>query len=225
MPRSSFRLDLHVHTRHSFDAKGTVLDLAMAAQRRGLWGFAVTDHDSTAGWAEIEAAREKTGLLIIPGIEVSTKVGHVLALGVAGPVPAKRGLVETLEAIEAVGGVGVPAHPFRFRSGVGPSRLDAAAREGRVHAVEAHNGRDRAIVRDNTLRFCQDRGLATTGGTDAHWVTDVGTAWTTFYEPFEAVEDVVEAIRQRQCFGGGGCIHRLRVYGHGATVPVRRLRK
>lgn len=218
------RMDLHVHSRHSFDAKGSVLELAMTAQRAGLWGFALTDHDTRDGWAEVAEAQAKTGMLIIPSIEVSTAHGHVLALGAEGPVPKGKGFLETLEAIEAVGGVPVPSHPLRMRAGVGPTRLRRAAEAGRIGCVEARNARDRQIVQDNTARLAQDLDLATIGGTDAHWINDIGTAWTAFEEPHERVEDVLEALCHGRCHGGGGTLPRARVWGHGATVPIRMVR-
>lgn len=53
------------------------------AARAGLWGIALTDHDSTSGWAEAAAAVPETGVALIPGMELSTREGfmsvHMLA--------------------------------------------------------------------------------------------------------------------------------------------------
>src|SRR4029453_16679346 len=53
------------------------------AAAAGLWGVALTDHDSTSGWAEAAAAVPETGVTLIPGMELSTRDGftsvHMLA--------------------------------------------------------------------------------------------------------------------------------------------------
>ena len=45
------------------------------AVRAGLDTVALTDHDSTAGWSEATAAVAGTGLTLLPGMELSTRLG------------------------------------------------------------------------------------------------------------------------------------------------------
>jgi predicted metal-dependent phosphoesterase TrpH len=65
-----------------------------AVARSGLEAFAITDHDSTAGWAAARIAAEEHGVMMIPGIELSTRVQfasvHVLGYLVD---PAHEGLL------------------------------------------------------------------------------------------------------------------------------------
>ncbi len=63
------RIDLHTHTTAS-DGTDTPAGLAVAAVGAGLDVLAVTDHDTTGGWAEALAARP-AGLTIVPGAEFS----------------------------------------------------------------------------------------------------------------------------------------------------------
>jgi hypothetical protein len=67
-------IDLHAHSSVS-DGTETPGDLVRAAAAAGLGTIALTDHDSTAGWAEASAAvtREQT---LIPGMEFSTRVQY-----------------------------------------------------------------------------------------------------------------------------------------------------
>lgn len=75
-------IDLHVHSTASdgTDAPGEVIALAAAA---GLDAVALTDHDTTAGWAEAAEAARRVGVILLPGAELSCHVGgtgvHVLA--------------------------------------------------------------------------------------------------------------------------------------------------
>lgn len=74
--------DLHTHSTCSDGTQTITQNVAMAIER-GLDGIAITDHDTTAGYAEAYAAAEGTGLEIIPGIEFSAEYDgaslHVLA--------------------------------------------------------------------------------------------------------------------------------------------------
>jgi predicted metal-dependent phosphoesterase TrpH len=75
-------IDLHTHSSVS-DGTETPTELVRAAAAAGLGTVALTDHDSTAGWAEAGAASSDTGLMVVPGMELSTNHGpasvHMLA--------------------------------------------------------------------------------------------------------------------------------------------------
>ncbi|TFD26887.1 PHP domain-containing protein [Cryobacterium cryoconiti] len=75
-------IDLHTHSSVS-DGTETPSQLVRAAVAAGLGTVALTDHDSTAGWAEASAAARTAGITLIPGMEFSTRVGfasvHLLA--------------------------------------------------------------------------------------------------------------------------------------------------
>ncbi|GAA1833911.1 PHP domain-containing protein [Agromyces salentinus] len=74
--------DLHVHSTVS-DGTGSPAHLLVEAAEAGLSAIALTDHDSTAGWAEAAVAVPETGVALIPGMELSTREQytsvHVLA--------------------------------------------------------------------------------------------------------------------------------------------------
>lgn len=75
-------IDLHTHSAVS-DGTQTPTQLVREAAALGLGAMALTDHDSTAGWQEAFTAAEGTGMLVIPGMELSTNDGpasvHMLA--------------------------------------------------------------------------------------------------------------------------------------------------
>lgn len=68
--------DLHTHSTVSdgTESPARVMQQAAAA---GLWGVALTDHDATSGWAEAAAAVPETGVVLIPGMELSTREGFL----------------------------------------------------------------------------------------------------------------------------------------------------
>ena len=75
-------IDLHLHSNRSDGTEDPAVLVAQAAQQ-GLRTLALTDHDTTAGWAEAAAAAAAHGMTFIPGMEMSSKDGwrsvHVLA--------------------------------------------------------------------------------------------------------------------------------------------------
>ena len=75
-------IDLHTHSSVS-DGTESPTELVLAAVEAGLGAVALTDHDSTAGWEEARAAASGTGLMVVPGMELSTNHGpasvHMLA--------------------------------------------------------------------------------------------------------------------------------------------------
>jgi 3',5'-nucleoside bisphosphate phosphatase len=74
-------VDLHTHSRVS-DGTETPAKVVEQAVAAGLPAIALTDHDTTAGWAEAREAAVRTGLGLLPGVELSTRLGwrsvHVL---------------------------------------------------------------------------------------------------------------------------------------------------
>jgi len=75
-------IDLHTHSSVS-DGTETPAELIEAALQAKLGTVALTDHDSTSGWADAIRAAAGTGLTVIPGMELSTNFGpasvHILA--------------------------------------------------------------------------------------------------------------------------------------------------
>jgi 3',5'-nucleoside bisphosphate phosphatase len=67
------RIDLHVHSTAS-DGTSSPAEVMRHAAEAGLDVVALTDHDSAAGWAEGAAAARREGIVMVPGVELSTKL-------------------------------------------------------------------------------------------------------------------------------------------------------
>lgn len=92
-------IDLHTHSSVS-DGTETPADLIASAVEAGLGTVALTDHDSTAGWGEAAEAVRGTGLSLVPGMELSTRIGmnSVHMLGYLFD-PASSGLLAVTERL------------------------------------------------------------------------------------------------------------------------------
>lgn len=66
------RIDLHSHSNRS-DGKESPTQVFEYAAEAGVTVLALTDHDTTTGWAEGAAAAVRLGIGFVPGIEVTTR--------------------------------------------------------------------------------------------------------------------------------------------------------
>jgi predicted metal-dependent phosphoesterase TrpH len=186
------KADLHVHTIYSPDSLITPEDLVFYAKKRGLTAVAVTDHDRVDGALKI--ARE-TDFLIIPGIEVSSRNGHIIGLNVQEQIPKGLSSDETVEKIHTAGGVAVACHPFALFKGSLGKHANA-----KFDAVETINAS--AFPFNRSVRKAQeiaDRfGISRVAGTDAHYGPEVGYAYT-IIDAEPQVDAIIKAIAKGQC--------------------------
>src|ERR1700712_3497776 len=68
-------IDLHTHSSAS-DGTETPYNVVRSAKEAGLKAVALTDHDSTAGWASATQAAHDFEITLIPGMELSTRLEH-----------------------------------------------------------------------------------------------------------------------------------------------------
>ncbi len=93
------RFDLHTHSTVS-DGTQTPGAVVAEASLAGLAGLALTDHDSTAGWADAIATAREVGIGLLPGIELSTRSGwrsvHMLGYLIDPADPALVAMTERI---------------------------------------------------------------------------------------------------------------------------------
>lgn len=93
------RLDLHVHTTAS-DGSLSPSAAVRSAQANGVAILGIADHDTTGGLREAQEAAKGTGLVLVPGVELSVGQGaretHVLGYFVDPDEPELQVVLETL---------------------------------------------------------------------------------------------------------------------------------
>jgi predicted metal-dependent phosphoesterase TrpH len=208
------KLDLHIHSTFSRDGTATPEDIIAFAEKAGLDGIAITDHNAVGGSLRACAISPKAGFIVVRGIEISAMEGHVLAYGVAEPIQKGLPVADTIERIRSVGGIAVAAHPKRFPSGIG---LDIAE-TAKFDAIEVLNGgssrRDNALAR----KIAGMKNSSVTAGSDAHEIEGVGKSFTVI-ESASTEEDVLECIRRGRTQTGG----RSRSRSEGARYSIETL--
>lgn len=202
------KIDFHVHTYYSYDSFITPSELIEYAKKCGLDGVAVTDHDTINGALKMAKKYSgKNGLLIIPGVEITNRKGHILALNVQKSIPSCLSVEETLELIHAQNGIAVAAHPNAIYHGQLEKRMLS-----QFDAIEVINASTvpfkfaAYINRKMAISF----NLAQLAGSDAHYAPEIGYAYTSVNaEP--TIDDVMEAIRKRE----------TKAYGKPIPVKIR----
>lgn len=197
--------DLHLHTRAS-DGLMSARDLVDYVERyTDLDVIAVTDHDETSASLEARewAARQGYRVQVVPGVEVTTREGHLLGLFIEERPPALRALLPTAEWIRNHGGVCVAPHPFsRWTHSLNLRALCQAAGRRLLAGVEVLNaslaGR---ASRSPAVQFVQQYGLAGVGSSDAHMVSMVGLARTRFAG--RTLDDLQRAIEAAETTAEG----------------------
>ena len=113
----NFTFDIHVHTNNS-DGINTAEEIIKAAADIGLNGIAITDHDRLVYTDAMKRMATKLNLILIPGTEITTPMGDIIALGIE-KMPAKpkkndviENIISIINQIHEMGGVAVMAHPF-----------------------------------------------------------------------------------------------------------------
>ncbi len=184
-------IDPHIHSIYSGDAKGTPKQIIKKARKIGLDGIAITDHNTIKGSAAaLDESKKFDDFIIVPGIEISTNKGHVVALGITEEIKSGLSPEETIEHIRDRGGIAIAPHPFvRYREGLCDyvKTLD-------IDAIETLNSR--YIFGFSNWRAKQlaiKRKIPEIGCSDAHFLGAIGSC-VTYVEADFSVVDVLNGI-------------------------------
>jgi len=197
-----FKIDLHVHTVLGGDADIDPTTVVYQARKQGLDAICITEHHDYKLSHPFEAIARKEQFPIFRGLEYRAAEGHLLIYGVhAGKGDFLPGLpMQTiLDWVNNRGGVAIPAHPYQ--GGLNRSKLgDGIFRLKGLVALETING---SLNEEENLRAraaAEKMGLSGTGGSDAHGIHVLGSAYTCFPAPITCEADLVAALRKGDYF-------------------------
>ncbi|WP_137988774.1 CehA/McbA family metallohydrolase [Streptomyces vilmorinianum] len=239
-----YRGDCHLHTVYS-DGRRTPAEVAALARAAGLDFLATTEHNTHGGhgaWAELAG----DDLLVLLGEEITTRNGHVLALGTdAGTFVDWRYRAREnrfghfAREIRRAGGLVVPAHPHATCIG-----CNWKFGFGEADAVEVWNGPftpdDEVSLAGWDAALAQGRWTPAMGSSDAHRDPDrVGGPQTVVLADDLSREAILAGLRAGRSYvaesasvsldfavtdgwgGSAGIGERLRVAAADEPVTVR----
>ncbi len=230
--------DLHIHTTASHDGTATVAaTLAHVASKTKLDIIAITDHDAIDGALEAAALGPRYGLSVIPGIEISTAEGHLLALWVTRLIPAHLSLCDTLALIAEQGGLAIAPHPGGHWSGCLSAECirGALAEPGLARVLVGGEEFNASLPWLPTNRLGRHivhvNRLAPVANSDAHMLWMIGLGQTAFAgstqgELRHALEtgETFPVIAGRPWYYGASFVHRqaLRTLGWAQSAAPQR---
>ncbi len=190
------KFDLHIHSSYSGDSESTPEDILNTAKKRDLDGLAILDHNTLEG--NRKTSQLSSDLIVVPGIEVSTPEGHVIALGLQEEIGRQPSISEAIDTVNEHGALAVAAHPYRFASGIGEENVLKHDWDG----IEGMNGRGWARRNRQAQALADRLDLPITGGSDSHRLKTVGKAYT-LLEDAATWEDVIQKIEKGETDVGG----------------------
>jgi predicted metal-dependent phosphoesterase TrpH len=190
---------MHVHTWYS-DSTASVDDVLAVARHKNLDGVAITDHHTLCG--SYEAQRKSRGLIIIPGEEIRTTNGEILALGLTRSIPKNLPINEVLKRIRFQGGLSIIPHPtLPFFSKLKAKDLRRLSING-LEAISAATPLPQYFLKRN-LELARNLNLPVIAGSDSHFPETVGDAYTLINSETRELADILHAIKLGRTKIGG----------------------
>ncbi len=193
--------DLHIHSIFSHDGTASVPSILQHAKEIGLDMIAITDHDVIRGSLLAADLAPQYGIQAIPGVEITTAQGDLLALSIETLIPAGLPVLETIMRVGDLGGFCIAPHPMaagmRMHS-LGSYTIRQVLRNpdaARILiGIETYNAMLIDRSGNDAAKILAGRSdIAQTGSSDAHVLDAVGLGATIF--PGNTLAHLIGALR------------------------------
>ena len=189
------RVEFHCHTHYSKDSLLHPQRLLETCRAKGVDRVVITDHNNNLGGLH---AQRLDAQLAIPGEEVQTTAGELLAFFVTQEVPRDLSPKETIARLRDQGAFISVSHPYDVLRSGSWAEKDLLEILPLVDAIETFNARCmKASYNRQAQALAQQHGVLGTAGSDAHTAFELGQAAMLLPE-FNDAESLRQALRQAQ---------------------------
>jgi len=197
-PPPTIRLDLHNHTRASWDCLSDPEALLRRARARGIQRIAITDHNRLK---VALAMHQRYPDEIIPGEEVKTREGiDLIGLYIRSEIPKGTPARDVCHLIREEGGIIYLPHPYAPGKGGGGRHAEALV--PLVDVVEVFNARlHPRRWNEPAEELARAHGKLRGAGSDAHTLGEVGGAWVELPGHENRPPDLLAALSMAQVGG------------------------
>jgi predicted metal-dependent phosphoesterase TrpH len=196
-------VDLHIHTTVSSACSQIEPRLLLEVAREiGLDAICITEHEEMEGAEATWRLGREVGFPVLRGVEVYTELGDMLVFGLFKPrFPLKTPFSQLLSEVRSAGGVIIPCHPcrgsFGFHATLGKEKADYLL--DNIDAIETRNGGSTPEGNQAAEIIADKYGLPGVGGSDAHFLMQVGRCLTVFERDITDEKDLIEEIKAGRC--------------------------
>ena len=159
--------DLHIHSKYSYDSFLSPERIIKIANKRGLSGIAVTDHNTIKGGIKTARANTRDDFFVVVGSEIKTEYGDIIGLFLDEEIYT-RTFLDVIEGIQDQGGLIVLAHPFR-KGILFPTDLFKY-----IDLIETFNARSTESINYRAQELAMTFNKSMTAGSDAHSGFEIG---------------------------------------------------
>jgi len=192
------KADLHIHTNFSYDGLPSPQDVVNSAIEKKLDCIAITDHSQIKGALEALNFAKGKPILVIPGIEIKSKEGDILALNIQKKIPDRLSAKETIERIIDLRGLPVIAHPFDYFLAFKNIKEHADFFIEKGVAIEVFNASlFFNFCNFEATEFALKHNLPFVAGSDAHSIEFIGKAHLEILKEVSSIEEVLEEIKKK----------------------------
>lgn len=202
--------DLHGHTKYSafpISINYSPKEAIIKAKEVGLRGIAITGHDTIEGLDEGLDAAAKHGVIVIPGIEITSRTGsktpHILALGITPEevrrskykIPRYKDPSTVILWIHDHGGVAIAAHPSKNWRRTSLSYKQVREYQAIIDGIEVitTDGEDEQLE-----VVAKEFNISGLGSSDFHKLDEIGLVGTKVFGSPSSYEDVLKAIKEKR---------------------------
>ncbi|HSJ07145.1 MAG TPA: PHP domain-containing protein [Longimicrobiales bacterium] len=210
------RIDMHVHTRGSFDCLNDPDAVIRRARDCGLDRICITDHNEIDVALMLQSAYPD---FVIAGEEVKTAERvDIIGLFLRERIPKGTPARQTCLMIREQGGLVYVPHPFAGGKGGGGRILGDIA--DLVDAVEGFNARiHSAALNEKAVEWARARDLPVGAGSDAHTLQEIGRGWVEVPGAADTPPELLAGLRRGRT---GGTLSSRLVHAASTWAKVRK---
>ena len=175
------KLDLHIHTHHSYDCWMKPAKIIKIAQKKDLGGVAIVDHQEFGGAVKVEkechpelvsGSLGKPPFFIIKGQEIKTEYGDVVGLFLNKKVNSQK-FLDVVDEIKNQDGLVVMPHPGKT---IFPEETLKY-----FDLIEISNARSKKKWNNYAQKLVKKTDKPVSCGSDAHSYFEIGRGFVTLH--------------------------------------------
>ncbi|HBI72885.1 MAG TPA: phosphotransferase [Lachnospiraceae bacterium] len=183
-------LELHSHSKYSYDSLIEPIKMVKYAKKIGLDGIAITDHDTIKGGVIAQKDNRSDEFTVIVGCETKTEAGDIIGLFLNEELRSRNSL-EVIDEIHDQAGIVVLPHPFR-----GHNLSEDLIKK--VDLIEVINSRSSSEANKRAKELALSSLKNSVVGSDAHFLSEIGSSKNIFPVNFNIRKEILNGCSDIQ---------------------------